>query len=340
MPAPDTAPYLQARPPGWPRVRPPRVLALAALALLVATAGCTGGGDPDDTQDPGPPEADGEPANGTALEAPSWSLGDSWTYRGADGDELTWAVTGDAGSDWIVDTTDRELAFFDARDDVSWLGEVRKDDLAGSQDGDRVRFFEWPLEPGKTWTTPWDGVQREVTVDRVEDGTAHLTARQDGRVAVEYTYNADVGNAGRFTFYDENGTTLYDLELVDSGSEIGEPAVRWSLRTGVDLEGSFGTEPASEGIEFEVPEGATDLWLDLRIDCPSGTYDFGFGGNETGYRNQDACPAEVDETGPVAEDPSPGSYEGGFAASSPGGEGSYRALLLVRTLEEVPVGEG
>lgn len=318
--------------------------AVLALALLLAPlAGCAGSDGSDDDPASG---GDG-PANETAsLSAPNWSLGDYWTWRSDQVGEVTYAVTGEDGGDWIVDTTNRDVAFFDARFDVSTLGPVRKADLAGSQGDTRVQFFDWPLEPGKTWTTTWDRVEREITVDRVEDGTAHLTARQNGRVAVEYTYDSEVGSFGRLVFVDENGTETFGLRLSDSGSGVpGEP-IRWDLAAVVDEEGTFSPGPQSFGFGFEVPENATDLWMDLSIACPSGAYSFGFGpsdgtgSEDAGYSSSQACPGSENETGPVVEDPPAGSYNGGFSGSSPEDGAEYRVLIYVRTLRSIAVGEG
>lgn len=314
---------------------------LICLVLVTAPlAGCLGGDTPDG---PGPaPDqgADQAPETPASLEAPTWEIGDHWTYTDDAFGEVTWVVTGQTTGAWILDTTHPEVAFLDAREDISFLGERGKSDLAGSQGDTRVTYFDWPLEENKTWTTTWDGVQREITVDRVEDGIAELTARQDGRVAVEYTYDSQVGHFRGFTFFDANGTQTVDATLQGSGSGFQGTAVRWDLATALDLEGTFGVQPVADGDDFEVPETATDLWLDLSIDCPSGAYDFGFGGNGSGYSDEDTCPAEADVAEVVVEDPDPGTYSGGLTAASPAEEGTYDILLYIRTLEEIPVGQG
>ncbi len=315
-------------------------LVVCVLLVTAPLAGCLGQesqGNP--AGEAGQPTDDPTLAT-DSLQAPTWSIGDHWTYTSQGFGETTWVVTGDQGGDWIVDTTNLETAFVHAREDISFLGERRKGDLAGSQGDTRVTYFDWPLEENKTWTTTWDGVQREITVDRVDDGVAELTARQEGRVAVEYTYDSRAGHFQGFTFFDENGTETIDAELTASGSGFQGTAVRWDLTTALDLEGTFGVQPVSEGGSFEVPEGATDLWLGLTIRCPSGAYEFGFGGNGSGYNDQDPCPAEADVAEPVVEDPGPGMYSGGLTAASPDGEGSYEIVLYTRTLQEIAVGDG
>lgn len=320
-----------------------RGLWVAALLLLVAPlSGCVGTGGGGGTTPTNASEAGTAPGSSgqETLEAPTWSIGDHWTYTGGGFGETTWVVTGDEGRDWIVHTTNEQVAFLDARTDVSFLGEVRKSDLAGSQGDDRVEYFDWPLEAGKTWTTTWDGVEREITVDRVEDRIAHLTARQEGRLAVEYTYDSAAGHMGSFTFYDENGTETASAELMDGGSNFTGTAVSWTLERVIDRTGTFGVQPTSWGGQFEVPADATDLWLGLTVQCPSGAYDFGFGGNGSGYSDISACPYENAVADPVIEDPGEGTWNYGLTATSPDGEGSYDITLFVRTLEEIPVGDG
>jgi len=320
-----------------------RRLVLALALLLAPVAGCLGGDGTDAATDGTGEDTAEDDTEG--LRVPGWSLGDHWTYRTGDGEEQTWAVTRDAGSDWIVDTDSRDAAFFDARSDVSFFGERRKADLAGSQGDANVRFFDWPLVEDKTWTTTWDGVEREITVDRIEDGTAYLTARQNDRVAVEYTYDSEAGNFGTYTFLDKNGREVFTAELAASGADYGGTLVRWDLTTALERAGGFGAEPESFGFGFDVPENATDIWLAMAIDCPSGSYDFGFEpSGETGegssYGASDTCPAEADVTGPVVEDPAPGEYRGGFTGTSPEAEGTYSFTVYVRTLVEITVGDG
>jgi len=321
--------------------------AIACLVLVcVPLAGCMGGSEPPDGSDEAAPGGAGEEAL-ASLAAPNWSVGDYWTWSSPQVGEVTYVVTGDAGSDWIVDTTNEEVAFFDARFPVSTLGEIRKSDLAGSQGEERVRFFEWPLEVNETWTTTWDGVEREITVEAIEGSRAELVARQEGRVAVEYTYDSERGSFGELAYKDANGTETFAMQPGDHGNGPPEPAVRWQLANPVDEEGTFGAEPASFGFGFDVPENATDIWLDFAIACPgNGAYDFGFGPSGDGqtdegssYGASASCPSEANVTGVVVEDPTPGEYRGGLTASSADAEGRYAITLYVRTLQEVPVGE-
>src|SRR5687767_6415364 len=106
-----------------------RALAAAALAALLL-AGCS---DVEEPADPGPvggADAHGGHAAGAHLLAPDWKVGDYWTLTSPQGGTFTHAVSGEAGGDWVVDTDHPDTAFFDALFDISFLGKVRKSDLA------------------------------------------------------------------------------------------------------------------------------------------------------------------------------------------------------------------
>src|SRR5690349_2278920 len=126
-----------------------RASALAPLLplLLLALAGCAGSDAPAaDEADGGdglPMEhgAHGSADAGTHLLVPEWAVGDFWTMSSPQGGTFTYAVSADAGADWVMDTDNLDNAFFDARGDISFLGKVRKLDLAGSQGTTRVEFL-------------------------------------------------------------------------------------------------------------------------------------------------------------------------------------------------------
>ncbi len=311
---------------------------LSVLLLVTAAfAGCVGD-DPSAGDNPAPEEQTDE--QNATIDPPQWALGDYWTWSSDEQGEVSYVVTGEEESDWIVDTTNEGVAFFHARFPVSTLGEIRKEDLAGSQPATRVQFFDWPLEEGKAWTTTWDGVEREITVEAVEDGVAHLTARQKDRVAVEYTYDREAGSFGEMVFLDENGTQTFGLDLVSSGSEFEGTAVRWQLQEIVDEDGSLAAPPSYWTFGFEVDEGVEDIWGDVSVQCPSGGFELAIDGEDDEYRLAETCPASIEQSGPLIEDPSPGTYEGFFSGTSPLDEGTYDILVLVRTLKQVSVGEG
>lgn len=198
-----------------------RAAVLTALALVLA--GCVGSGG--DAGPAGAPGADGDDAPAAGSPAtidgpPTWRVGDFWTYRLSGGPideprDATLVVAANGSEGYVVETTDRQMAFVDAQDDISFLGPQSRTTRAGDQNGTAVQFFQWPLETNRSWTTTWDGIERTVTVDSVQGDTAQLVARgPDGEVDVEYTYDAEAGWVSTWRFHGIDAT----LELTDAGS--------------------------------------------------------------------------------------------------------------------------
>lgn len=313
------------------------------MVLALATAGCISGEDAGGVDEAvsttGSTSADPSTStDGQALEAPTWQVGDWWRWESDQLGEYHYVVTSEQGQDWIVGTDSQQTAFFHARTEVSFLGEIRKSDLAGSQNDTRVQYFDWPLVEDKTWSTTWDGVERTITVTDVSDGMATLQAHEGDRLAVSYVYDSQTGWFGEITFHGPDGSPAFTTTAVASGSDFTGEVVRWRLDAQVLGGGSLQPAASPDEATFEVPENATDIWLDLRIDCPSGGFSFGFGPEDgEGWGLAAPCPTNVTVTGAVIEDPAPGQWDGGMIAASPIEPGSYSFEILVRTLETVPI---
>lgn len=226
-----------------------RVLALVAVLLL---AGCSGGPDAADRADPASP-----------LEAPEWEAGMAWTFT-AGGNASTFVVTGEEGGDWIVDTDDAGLALFHAHDAVSMLGPVRKSDLAGSQGQDRVRYFQWPLEDGATWSTPWDGITVQVTAHRIDEHAFHFVAREGDRVHVAYDYDAREGWFTGMAFYNATGVESHVMHLEGRTDAYTGDVVRYTLDEPFrfELHG-----PGAVEEPFQVAEGIDELHVMGHATC-------------------------------------------------------------------------
>ncbi len=167
------------------------------------------------------------------VDAPEWVVGQHWSYRtqndGTAG-AVSLVVTGDDGGDWIVDTNDANMAYYDDLGDVSYLGQVRKSDLAGSQGNDRVQFFDFPLTHNKTWTTTWDGETTTLQVKDIQDnGDVHIMGHQGARMHSEYVYSPVAGFFESITFFDGNGTAVYSMERTDHGTEYGGSVLRYDV---------------------------------------------------------------------------------------------------------------
>lgn len=320
--------------------------ALLALLLLLGTglAGCSDGGSPGDG---GPATGDGGAGTGPAvaeIAAPEWQVGDFWTLESPQQESgpFTHVVSGDAGDDWVVDTDSRDTAYFDARFDISFLGKVRKSDLAGSQGSARVEFLRFPLRQDLNWTTTWDGEAMALHAADVRDGRATIQARRaDGTLYADYTYDSRAGYFSRFAFYAPDGTTVgFEWALRTSGSGHSGPLVRWTLD---ELFASAGPLPTGESSTFQVAPGYTDIWVDGLVECSAGALFFAIGppqgpAEERGYSAYGACPYTQTSQYSV---PAPAAAEqwGAVLTSAPSSAGTFHVGIFGRTLTEFTAGD-
>lgn len=330
------------------------VRAPIALLLLVAAslAGCTGGGDADGDEPgmgrPGGHGAHGDQDAATHLLAPTWEVGQWWRLESEQSSgPFAHVVSGEAGDHWVVDTDSPDIAFFDARSDISFLGPVRKADLAGSQGAQRVEFFQFPLTPGKNWTTTWDGLPIDIHVAAVEAGKARLQARhENGTPYADYTYDAKTGYFGEYAFYGPDGETVgFGARVTSSGRGFSGDLVRW------DVDPVFEQAGAVSDVGFfsnlPVPLTVTDVYAELTVDCTAGSFVAGVApmpvvttvaglddrgaGTTTG-----ACPLTMAFAGAVGapRETVPGSTEeqwGYSASGSPASVGTFSFSIFLRT---------
>lgn len=302
--------------------------ALVVLLLLTAgLAGCSDGGD-------GTEAGTGEPASGahgahgthdaaTHILAPTWEVGQWWKLESDQASApFTHVVSGEAGDDWVLDTDSADIAFFDARFDISFLGKVRKSDLAGSQGAQRVEFFQFPLTQHKNWTTTWDGAPIKVHVASVEAGKAKLEARHgNGTPYADYTYDEKTGYFGEYAFYAADGVTIgFAAKVSSSGKAFSGDLVRWALETKYEHHGALA--PTTQG--FDVDAGFTDVWVDLHLTCTQGAFSLTFGPaagapEDRGYALSGPCPAQLDETSTITAPPQDNEAWGVVAAGPPQG---------------------
>lgn len=315
-------------------------LAIAILLTTPVLAGCLGlGGDEaDEVIEPGAGAAEASPETGISIPAPTWTIGQWWTWESPQIGTYTYVVTGEQGGDWIVDTDNADTAFFDAQSDISFLGPVRKSDLAGSQGSDRVQFFQWPLADGATWTTRWDGLSLTITAAVPPEGPALLEGRRpDGSLHVAYTFDPQAGWFGEVAFHDENGTRRFGLTLSERGDSYVGDVLDWKLETLLDASGRGSMiDPART---VEVSAEATDLWTSYVLECPGGHGGYlismrpvALEGHQQGYLANGACTDEVAFEGQAAVSPK----DGPWSIAAVWGEGAdspvFEFLLLERTL--------
>lgn len=238
-----------------------------ALLLCTALAGCSDGGGA---------AAEDQARHGTGMdpglapaEAPAWKLGDYWTYKDSIGNTYSLVVAEDAGGDWMLLSNDRTIALFDLRFDISFVGKVRKGDLAGDQGGSRIQFFDFPLHHGKDWTTQWDGQNRHVVAEGMADGSyhiiAHVAGNEVGDQYASYHYDPAVGFFGQLTFYDGQGGVAYEATLQDHGEGFQGTAVRYTEERELASTHVFG--PGTPQGTFGVGDEAGELSVSAFVHC-------------------------------------------------------------------------
>lgn len=276
----------------------------------------------------------GVDATPTEVEAPVWSIGDWWTYDISGSGPVTWVVTEDLGSDWMVDVDDAAWAFDHAAfAQISTIGRVSKAHLDGSQEDGAVHFFDFPLAENKTWSLTWDGMAWQARAVDVAGSTVEIRAENERGALRVYIFDAEKRWFRLISGYDENGTLQYEARLTRSGHDYDGTFARWTIHSRVDMAmvpGGFLFE------QFTVPSDATDLWYGLRVVCNPGGVEGenGFGifevhpGDEAfgGVSRHDVCPLDEVDSGTL--DPHPGSW--GVTGLSAGV--ALEATFIPRTL--------
>lgn len=325
-----------------PRVRVPLLL-LVVLSTALAGCGDGGGGGQEGADGSGGTHPPGHTGSLDEIQVPTWQVGQWWQISSEQtGAAFTHVVSGETPTDWVVDTDSPDIAFFDARFDISFLGPVRKSDLAGSQGDDRVQFFQFPLALNKTWTTTWDGATITVTVVGLDVAGAELEARHvNGTLYAAYTYDVELAYFGEYAFYGPDGETVgFAATVIDTGAGYTGDLVRWSLDNLFEMHDAIGGRSTT----FTVQPGYTDIWFDVRISCPQpGAISVSFGpptgpAEERGFAATGPCPVEVGETTAVAAPTQPEVW-GLFVAGAPPQNGVIDIVILGRALTVFRPGE-
>lgn len=242
---------------------------LALLLLVPCLAGCSDDGATPDDPDP----AAADPAG---LAVPAWAIGDYWVYETTFGD-WTLVVSEDAGADWIVDTADPNLSFFSgAFGEISYLGAIRKSDLAGSQEGQRVQFMSFPLTDGKTWRTTWDQEEVTMVATRVSDDRYEIVGSVGDAVRKEVVYD----NATRWfesvVFYGDDGEEFGRMTVREAGHGWTGDVVRVTPEL-IDEQSFTGAAvPYISTYSFSNAADA-DAYLIYSAACQTGTFAFALG---------------------------------------------------------------
>ncbi len=207
-----------------------RVLVVASL-LTMLLAGCAEAPE-EATQAATAAEIEA----GTAAPLPEWSVGMFWEFEHlVDGEPAgiaTYVVTDVGTTTYTLDVNDKSSAEYEARYDISYIGPIRKSDLAGSQGGQPVAMFEFPLSADKEWTTTWDGETLNMVSSNMGPMQFHVMGHRasDGEMLVEYHYNALKSWFEYIVFY--NGTTgdeSFRMTLNNHGTDFKGQVYRYTM---------------------------------------------------------------------------------------------------------------
>lgn len=309
---------------------------LAIVALTFLLAGCLGGG-------PGPTDdaRDAVQDPVASVDVPEWDVGMHWTYDMSFGTTQTIVVTAKDSGAYTTDTDSEDVAFFHAQEEISTIGRIRASDLAGEQDGQKVKFFDFPLEDGKAWQATLDGNAYDVEAHAQDDGKWHMMMRQDGTTRVVYSYDPQVAWFAWIQYNDETGAEAFRMDLASHGDGYTGDVVRMALETVLehDIQGT----DARTG-QVPLPE-ADDLYLILNATCAAGAQQFAIGPASSapslatgaaapGEAFQHACPDDVVLERVIAEGPQE-EWSWLYNAADPDARIEFR--LLARTVERIPM---
>ncbi|HUR25231.1 MAG TPA: hypothetical protein VM327_04350 [Candidatus Thermoplasmatota archaeon] len=320
-------------------MRSPLLPVLGVAVLIGGLSGCAGGGGNAPGVD-ATSATSGGAGMGAALTKPDWAVGDAWTYD-FNGDSTAYVITSQTSSDWIMETDSAERSFSDLRQDVSRLGPQRKSDLAGSQGQERVEFFRWPLEAGKTWTTTWDHLDVAIQVTDVSQDVAKLEAHLagDGSLAYRYTYDAGQRWFGDLRHFAPDGSELVHLALKEASHDWTGTIVRWDLAV---VNASQGTGAATVGGPVDIPAGTTDVWAEYHFTCTgAGGYILAIEpaspglAAQQGFRESGPC-VQVDGSRTLVEGPHPGTWAFALDVGGQTVDFDYAVLLRTRTDAKFP----
>lgn len=106
----------------------------------------------------------------SGARAPEWRVGDAWRVQFDDGQPICWLVVVEATAEgyeqgvWCPTDEAELIAAQLAAFELAYVGRFTAS-LEGRAAEDAFRFYDWPLEDGKTWSTTWEGQEVKVVAE-------------------------------------------------------------------------------------------------------------------------------------------------------------------------------
>lgn len=326
-----------------------RTRIVGVVILLIPWSGCVG---EEDAAGPTPtggtsPTGPTDAANPFAT-APTWVAGKWWKYAVTSTmaqtppEPSTLIVTDVQSDDYVVDTTSRMQAAFDAETDISYIGPIRKTDLAGRQNATRVEFFRFPLKAGDEWDTFWDQTPRTIKAIGGTGDDFELEAWEGGKIRVRYSYRASVGFFGHLDFLDPAGETTFALSLQENGEGYTGAYVRVQLKTlYFRMAADFNSYTDNPG-PLQIAQGTGDLVLRYAFRCaqPAGSWFVSLRPGDSqaaqaqSHQDQGPCP-RTHSANITIDKPFVGQWNLAANWNFVTGPNFYRLTLLARTYNEL-----
>lgn len=305
-------------------------LALLLVLAFVGSSGCFGGQD-------GAPADNGD-AGEAALQAPWWTVGESWTIEFEQGGKPARTVKmvnfandtfGDPEHFWLG-VADRDDAldhvFFDNN---PFLGRIHWQILAPHEKGMHSAMYVWPLEDGEGWTSPILFGHKDLSVlaARRDDGTYQIEgeAREDG-ARFAYDYDPATRWFRELSITDEAGAVELRARVVDH-ADAGERGTYHFLRGRDYLDADGGTTGEEETFMVE-EEGATSIAFLLNVRTTSlASIEFVDPAGRTIHRETLPIGGTSDRVVEIKSQPTPGEWKLRYV-------GSVTGTVLVRGVIE------
>lgn len=183
------------------------------------------------------------------IEAPEWEVGDAWLVSFDGGDPMCWLVVAVATEEGYRQgvTCDGDVDEYFAADIAArgngFAGSFSRD-LEGLDEGDEVRWFDWPLTDGKTWSTSLGSFEVDAiaTFTQVEGAegeepgyTIEMTDPDSGTTVVTYDFVPSLAWWSHLTFPQSD----YTFRVLDRTDGWSDPVVYGIGRTAYEQRVSF-----------------------------------------------------------------------------------------------------
>jgi hypothetical protein len=101
------------------------------------------------------------------VEKPTWTVGDTWTYKTETGKFFTWTVDKIKNDFYVVREKGVHLSFPYFTNDLASSHHTNAQDQIFYKNDPPMQYYSWPLQPGKKWhqRIHWEDLKTSNTID-------------------------------------------------------------------------------------------------------------------------------------------------------------------------------